>query len=450
MDILICSRLFFPENQIGAVRITNFAKYLNEFGHNVSVLTESADDILVAEPNASSIKVINVKPSKVALKLMKKVAVTVESRQRGHIDSAGNKIKNKKKLPPFYYKLKESLFQLYHLFLEYDWYLQARKVMNQNLRNKKFDVLISSYSPMSSVLIARYLKKNKNGNYWVADLRDSMDKEQYSKTINWIYNHFQKDMVRKADVITVVSKGQAKMLQRSIGERLSNGDMVKILYNGYEKSVNTVPSEHAPVLTNGDHKLIITYTGSLYKDRSDMSLLFEALRELIDEKRIDLNNIEVHYAGQNSPDFAAQSISYDLQQITIDHGFLSRAESIKLQQSSDILIALCWNTEKELGILSGKFFEYLQSFKPIIGIISGDVANSELSELINELDVGIGCEYIRKGTDLKRLKSYLLFMYNGKIKTGLIEFSPNIEKVKSFHYKKIVEQLEKICIELPN
>lgn len=448
MNILICSKLFFPENQIGAVRITNFAKYLNEFGHKVTVLTESPESIFLDDPTASSIKIIHVNHSKTALKLMSRVAALVNARKRPEVQLEADNKKSKKSLPTFYYKFKESAFQFYHLFLEHDWYLQAKKVMKHTPNSKKFDLLLSSYSPLSSVLIARYLKRKKRGDYWIADLRDSMDKEQYTKIVNAVYNHFQRDMVRKADVITVVSKGQAQMLQRAVGQELYKKRAARIIYNGYEKKNDPSLLNSSVASTPKSNDVSITYTGSLYKHRSDLSLLFEALKELIDEKKIKSNNIKIHYAGHNSDDFKKQAGQYGLRYMTKDHGFLSRADSVKLQESSDILVALCWNTKKEQGILSGKFFEYLQSFKPIIGIISGDMPNSELSELINELNVGIGCEYIRKSTDLPLLKNYLLSLYNSKMEEGFINFSPVVEKISSFQYKNIVEELQKICYTL--
>jgi predicted RNA binding protein with dsRBD fold (UPF0201 family) len=446
MKILICSKLFFPENQIGAVRITNFAKYLNEFGHDVTVLTESPDTIFQDDLVAKTIHIIQVNHSKQALRLISMVAAIVNWRQKSLVQSGTTNNNKENNSVSFYQKIKASIFQFYHLLAERDWYLQARKVMKTTYKNKSFDLLISSYSPLSSVLIAKYLKNKKRGDYWIADLRDSMDKEQYTKIVNAVYNHFQKDMVKKADVITVVSKGQARMLQRAVGQELYKNRIVKIVYNGYEKKIDPSLSNPSVVFIGKSNTLSISYTGSLYKNRSDMSLLFEALKELIDEKKIRSSDIVVHYAGHHSNDFKKQAGHYGLHYMTIDHGFLSRADSVKLQESSDILVALCWNTQKEQGILSGKFFEYLQSFKPIIGIVSGDLANSELSELINEINVGIGCEYIRKGVDLPLLKNYLLSLYNSKMKEGRIVFSPNLEKINSFQYRNIVRELEKYFI----
>lgn len=177
-----------------------------------------------------------------------------------------------------------------------------------------------------------------------------------------------------------------------------------------------------------------------------MSLFFKCLKELITEKKIELNRIEVHYAGTSSSDLLKQASFYGIQAIIHDHGYLSRAASIKLQESSDILVVLSWNTLKEQGILSGKFFEYIQAFKPIIAITSGDLADSELTEMVKELNVGIACEYIQQKNDLILLKDYVLLQYNHIMMDEVLAFEPNIEKVRSFHYKQVVEQLEKICM----
>lgn len=70
MKILICSRYFAPQNTIGAVRPTMFAKYLSQFGHEVTVITEK-----VADNNAYinySFEVIEVEGYKLATNIKQK------------------------------------------------------------------------------------------------------------------------------------------------------------------------------------------------------------------------------------------------------------------------------------------------------------------------------------------------------------------------------------------
>lgn len=118
--------------------------------------------------------------------------------------------------------------------------------------------MLSSFGPLGSHLVARYLKKIKQANFWVADLRDNMQNEDYSKIINLIYLYFEKDMMVKADAITVVSKGQYSMLQKAVGLKRFKNKNVNILYNGYEKKIEPESQKNnLKILKNSIYRLII-------------------------------------------------------------------------------------------------------------------------------------------------------------------------------------------------
>lgn len=89
-----------------------------------------------------------------------------------------------------------------------------------------------------------------------------------------------------SDAITTVSSNLASNLRK-----FHNRKSVYSIPNGYdlEESINTNIS-----LSN---KFTITYTGSLYNGKRDPSKLFNALNELIKEKKIDRKNIEIRFYG---------------------------------------------------------------------------------------------------------------------------------------------------------
>ncbi len=443
MNILICSKLFFPQNAIGAVRVTNFAKYLREFGHNVTILTlNSRASSQKAEVFNFDIQVERISQSKTASKLIARVKNVVETSNLPIEKHSLITDRKQKREFRIYSIFKELRLQLYNLYLEFDWYYQARKAIKMGIINKKQDIVISSFGPLSSYLVGRYIKKVKLADFWISDLRDNMQTEDYPKVINLLFSYFEKDMLRKADAISLVSKGQFNMLRKAVGEKSFNNKSIDIITNGYEHEIF---AENRP---NQTHVLKFVYTGALYNGKRDMSLLLKAIKELIDEGKMDSNKIQIHYAGKSSADLTKQAVHYGMQQIIEDHGYLSRSESLQLQQSGDVLLVLSWNTEAEQGILSGKFFEYLQSFKPIIAITSGNLPNSELSELVKELNVGIACEYVKGNQDLFLLKDYLISLYDHKINGNHLLFGPKIEKIELYHYNNIVRQLEKLCATL--
>ena len=441
MKILICSKLFFPDNEIGAVRVNNIAKYLNEAGHQVTVICGSVKTVFPVEPFSGKISIIRISHSDFATKLISKVERSVDVRKPLVNDRLALSKKKVTGLAQAYRKFKGLRLQLYNLYLQIDWFYQAKKAINKKVNVTNYDIVLSSFGPLSSYLTGRCVKKINKSTRWISDLRDNMQNEDYFTIINWIYSYFERDMMLKSDAVTVVSKGQYKMLQKAVGEKKIKNSNTTIVYNGYENEISPDTRKNLRILKVG-------YTGSLYEGKRDMSLLFKAFQELSDENKISLNQVQIHYAGKSSSDLLKQASYYGVRQIIHDHGYLSRLESIKLQESCDILVVLSWNTKKEQGILSGKFFEYIQAYKPIIAITSGDLPQAEITEMVKELNVGIACEYMLENTDLPLLKNYVWLQYDNIINGSESAFSPNMEKIRSFHYKNIVKKFEEICTNL--
>jgi hypothetical protein len=349
-----------------------------------------------------------------------------------------------KKSSKLYQKFKSFRLQVFTAYLEIDWFLKAKTIVNRKYLHSRFDIVLSSFGPLGSHLIGRYIKKKKLARHWIADLRDNMQSEDYLNITNRFYAYFELDMIKKANAITVVSLGQYDMLQNSVGKKNFSKNHVHVIYNGYENKIDFKPNKiHSNVLK-------ISYTGALYAGKRDMSLLFRAISELINEDKIQPNNIELHYAGTSSKDFLKQAHSFGISEIVHDYGYVSRDQSIQLQKSSDILVVLSWNTIREQGILSGKFLEYLQVLKPIISITCGDLEGAELTKMVNDMNLGIGCEYIRKENDFIKLKQYILSQYNRIISGNSLGYDPDVQKLEEFYYGKIVKKVEKICFELVN
>jgi hypothetical protein len=179
-----------------------------------------------------------------------------------------------------------------------------------------------------------------------------------------------------------------------------------------------------------------------------MSMLIEAIGELIKEERIALSNLKLHYAGTNGEYLLNQATEYGIKEIIHDYGYITREQSLELQRSCDILVVLSWNTNKEQGILTGKFFEYFQVYKPIISITCGNLINAELTQIVKNMNLGISCEYISKDKDVGRLKDYLLVQYNHIIKGEPLNYNPKKNMMESFNYKNLSKKMEEICIDL--
>lgn len=446
MKILICSKLFYPSDRIGAVRPSNFAKYLADFGHDVTVVTES--DILENDFNLHGVKIIRVSNRSLIKKILNKNTERIKQ-NRDRIKSADiskniNKSSNnslKSKIKELFIKNRMSVF---NLCVEYDWYKSAKQIISKLYFRNSFDIVISSFGPLSSFLLGRSISKVNFANYWISDFRDNMVFNFHPAWLNKLLSICERTAVKHAHALTFVSLGQKKIFVNNNNITDEQAKKIHVIYNGYEKEFLEKK------LNKKENRLLrFTYTGQLYNGVRDFTLFFDAINNLIEEKKINKEFIRIEYAGPSSNELRQQSNEFhNLEGIIFDNGIVSRERSLEMQNESDFLIALTWNTQKERGILTGKFLEYLQAQKPIISLTSGNVANGELTEMINEMNLGIACEYINYKLELIKLQEYLLQQYNSFIYSGIIEFSPKYDRINNFHYKTIVKELERIILNI--
>jgi hypothetical protein len=266
-----------------------------------------------------------------------------------------------------------------------------------------------------------------------------MQNEDFPTVINSFYLYFEKDALRRADAITLISEGQSNMFKKSVGIEKFAGNKINVIHNGYEDRIKVNR------ITNKTGILNITYTGALYEGKRDISMLFEAITHLKSENKVDYSRLRIHYAGPSSAEFIHLADSYAITGNIIDHGHVTRQESLNLQWESDILVVLSWNSKKEQGILTGKFMEYLQSSKPLIALTCGNLPGAELTGMVERLKLGIGCEYLNKDVDIIRLKEFLFKHYTSIIHGESVHFEPDSTGIEEFHYPVIFKKFENIC-----
>jgi len=191
MRLLIITYFFPPLNSIASLRLYSFAKYLTEFGLDITIFTTpkklnniDSDNFfvnngykLIELPIPKVFKIISIN------KLVNKFAVITGAYYKNRFpDDSDRWLK-----PAFNY-----------------------------LRNFYFDIVISSYGPYVCHNIALLLKKNLNVKYWIADFRDLFTDSPIYTGIP-IFYPIEKNMEQKflndSDLITVISQSiKSKML----------------------------------------------------------------------------------------------------------------------------------------------------------------------------------------------------------------------------------------------
>lgn len=412
--ILIISELFYPKNAIGALRPTKIRKYLTEKGCTVDVITKSFSEkdsfengriwrIDAVADTESSVTAAPHSPDKGLIKELKRAKRTLIS------------IKSSK-----------------HYCRDVMRFIDTHPVPIS-----EYDAVFTTFGPVSSVLIGLELKKRYPKIKWLCDFRDPMVVEEVSVFLKPYMRALQNRACRAADKIIAVSDGYLK--------RICNGrysDKSYMIPNGYDPSdIPDMPSAKT------DGVLHFAYVGTLYEGKRKITPLFRALRELADEGKLELQKLCFDYAGRDFHFLCEQARYYNLNCILKDHGMLKRAECLDLQSSADFLILCTWNNRGEEGVFPGKFLEYMLFNKPIIALVDGNRANSEVACVMREGNFGTACELLGGEKDYSALKAYIEKQYRLFEEHRSLEFAPSQKVLDRYNYENIIRRIEELINE---
>ena len=346
--ILIISYYFPSSTAVGGLRIHGLAKYLSEFGWEAIILTTALPD----NPNMQ-FRVIQTPYYDVIASWKKRFGLKPEEGV-------------KKQYGITIHKNKKSMIDFILIFLseiiaypdaQKGWYNYAVKAGSEILENENIDAIISSSSPVTCHLIANALKTKYNIP-WIADLRDLWTQNhyyQYSPIRRFIERRLEIKTLSKADALVTVSKDLAETLGTLHKEK-----RIYTIRNGFDPQEMNI--SHVD-LTN---KFTITYTGILYQGKRDPSKLFKSLHDLISEGKLNPKEIEVRFYGPKEDWMGKEIEIYRLQGIVNEYGVISRNFALEKQRESQVLLLLLWDNPEEIGVYTGKIFEYLAARRPIL------------------------------------------------------------------------------------
>jgi glycosyltransferase involved in cell wall biosynthesis len=275
------------------------------------------------------------------------------------------------------------------------WVRPSVSFLSKYLKENQIDTIITSGPPHSLHLIGLRLKK-KLGLTWVADFRDPWTTIGYQKELK--LSSFSEgrhiEMERKvligADKIIVTSKTTQSDF-RQITDR-----PIEVITNGFD----TEKTRQSPL----DAKFSLAHIGSLLSERNP-ALLWSALSELIVSVPGFSDHFELKFLGTISREVLESVRLYGLDGYLNNMGYVSHAEAINQQRSSQVLLLIEINSLDTRSIIPGKLFEYMVSGRPIIAV---GPKGSDMAGIIEETNSGIFIDYGAK----KLLKKTLLDYYN--------------------------------------
>lgn len=442
MNILIIASYYEQDKNIASVRWTNFA-YRLASRHKIFVLSEplpgSTHDI---EQYESAYKITVMRMKQVTI--YEKLSQLFKKEQFLNRKSNNYEVLPKDRPSSFIKQVIRKAKNRLCLFAEYIMAKQQKKYILKQFKknNIKFDIVISSAKPLRQFLVGAMLAKELKC-AWVSDFRDLPFTSWSEPDDIRLQAKLLLQYTPLASATTLVSKGMCEAFIdiSRIPEKYAK--KVYVLSNGfsYTDANNAIKD-----LRKSNLPLKIVYTGTLYVGMQDASLLFMAIAELIQEGKITHDNICIEYAGNSGASLIKMAKDFGISSLVHDNGYVSRLDALKLQNEADLLLLLTWNTYLGRGIITGKMYEYILCKKPIICITSGDVPNSEATEMIRTYRLGIACESMVFKKSVTSLKEYLLMQIKRKQSGQDLEYHADYEALQEFNHDNLAIKLENICL----
>jgi glycosyltransferase involved in cell wall biosynthesis len=433
--VLMVSFFSPPQNNPGALRAGKFAKYLPEFGWEPIVLTVNRVEGLpqTLTPETEETNVLRTPYFDLRHPLGWKKGISIRAYSSMYQTEGRSK------------HLREALLKIrpFHLYnlplvdkLLWDpmgWYPYAVKKGKEILARGDIDIILSTYTPVSSHLVASRLHR-KTGVPWIAEFRDPWTLHPIYRKVQpfqFLAEQWEKRIIKGCELLVTVSEPWAEKLAEFHSKK------VTVIPNGFDEEDY---QENVPLTS----KFTVTFTGLLYDPSSDPTPLFEALAELKHAGTISPENIEVRFFGNftvNIPSSLTEK--YHLEDIVQTYGLVPFKENIKRQKESSVLFVVCSTQEEHKGQFSTKIFEYLGAGRPILAIaFKGGV----IDQLLQESGCGI---VANSAAEIKEI----LVKWMGEFRQSRnisSYYDPDPEVIKRFSRREGTKKLAGVLNEVVN
>jgi hypothetical protein len=388
---IFISYYFPPIKSVGVIRNFHLAQLFNKIFTDLYILTTSNQKILPKEESDlssfKSIELINTIDYRTIIQRF-----YTKNKNTHYPESV-----KQNQLIKWLIKANESLpFNLLvgegGLLYLIDGYSKAKKIIKRT-RAKTF--VITSFRPTANVLIGFLLKMNYPHIIWINSFQDApYDPIRKNTIIPNLQNYLWRKILKQSNLNIATSQG----VKNSIDSLNNDATTFK---NGVDFREN---------LTHSSEQFTISYTGSLYHDLRDPSLLFEALTHLVFSEKIQVNKLKIIYMGKDIAKWKSFCDTYPLlfNAFYIEN-ISERNHSLEIQQKSHINLMLTWSEGSQGGTIPAKLYEYIGAGNYIISLVKG-IENSDLSHLLTTLQIGSVYQY-GKTEDLEKLKRELMKLY---------------------------------------
>lgn len=398
--VLFIAYNFPPAGGVGVRRSLKFVKYLSDFGWRPVVIAATPDSY----PRIDEATWTDVPPELPIYRIksfdIRGAQSSLEQLGLGKLCTA---IKLALKLPD------PALL----------WPYLARSETRRALERHQPDIVYSSSGPLSAHLLAKWVKESF-GLPWLADFRDRWWTEEWPRQralpgYRALNQRMASRILCTTDHVVTVSEPLADSFRRlSDCPRLP----VSVIENGYDE-------DSIPVLrpTRTD-KFTITYTGTVNQKRPPGA--FVAAIELLTGSQIPVDQLRIVFAGRGAGNYVPDHPPFE------KPGFLDRKQLGYLRQQTDLFLLLRHPSPRNLGLYSGKIFEYIGSNRPTLAISHPE---NVAAKLIERARAGVVVPH----DPLKIAPAILSYYESWRSRT--FEYNPDWSIIRQYTRRNLTRQL---------
>lgn len=381
--VLIITYYWPPTGGSGVQRWVKFAKYLPSEGWQPVIYTPenpeqlAVDTSLEAEipAEAEIIKTRITEPYELYKKFLRKSGHSKEAVEVNPVNA-----QNKSFLQKAAMWVRGNLFRPDPRCM---WIGPSVKFLKKYLAEHPVDLIVSTGPPQSMHLIGRRLAR-ETGLPWIADFRDPWTKIFYFKhlsmtraTEKW-HHRMEKKVLDEASAVVAVSP----LVQQDF--QAMTQTPVELITNGFDEC--DFASERCMEADGGPgREFVITHTG-LFAADGNPTVLWDVLAAKAGKDANFRKALKIKLIGKTDEQIIKAMKDAGLEEKLIDMGYQPHAKAVEEQRKASLLILPLRKEPEYKAVLPGKLFEYLASWRPVLGIGQTDGA---MSMILNTTKTGI-------------------------------------------------------------
>ena len=410
--VLIITYYWPPTGGSGVQRWVKFAKYLPSEGWQPVIYTPENPEQLAVDTTLESeipsevevLKTHITEPYELYKKFLKKSGHSKEAVEVNPVNAQNKSFAQKAAM-----WVRGNLFRPDPRCL---WIRPSVKFLKKYLEEHPVDLIVSTGPPQSMHMIGRKLAR-ETGLPWIADFRDPWTKIFYFKhlsmtrwTERW-HKKMEKRVLDDATAIVAVSplvQQEFQAMTQTPVELITNGfdecdfnngstlvgciegGMDDGVDDGVDGGVDGACTDQCHLAAGGpDKDFVVTHTGLFAADGNPTSL-WKVLSDKCAKDEVFREKLVIKLVGKTDEAVVEAIREAGLAANLRDMGYQPHAVAVEEQRKASLLILPLRKEPEYKAVLPGKLFEYLASWRPVLGIGQTDGA---MSMILNTTKTGV-------------------------------------------------------------